>query len=469
MSVKPDPAASGELAPLVAGDEPARPPSPFLRRIWSLGSKAASRLRNGEAKADELITLCAALLSERGEAAGTRVAADLLAKYRALDPSARGAFFDLLGDTFLPDPEQVALAAEAYQRAPSSQTFMRLQKAAEPLRQELFRRVNLAPGGTAALIDLRRDLLQTVREHPNRAGIDADLAHLFRSWFNGGFLVLRRIDWRTSAVVLERLIQYEAVHQIQGWDDLRRRLEADRRCYAFFHPSLPDEPLIFIEVALTERMSSAVRPLLDPNAGVLHPSLARCAMFYSITHCQEGLRGVSFGSLLIKEVVEDLQRSFPKLKTFATLSPIPDFRRWLSSVAGPADGIQPDTKTAEFLTRLESGAVLAADPATGQAVKDDLMRLCAYYLTHARHGKAPFDSVARFHLANGARLDRLNWLGDLSEAGIQRSFGLMANYVYDLNDLERNHEVYARGYTVVASREIERLAKQSLLSDAAAS
>jgi malonyl-CoA decarboxylase len=397
------------------------------------------------------------------------VAAELLTKYRALDPGAREAFFDVLSDSFLPDPEQVAMAAEAYQRAPSSQTLLRLQSATEPLRQELFRRLNLATGGTAALIEIRRDLLRSLREHPERAGIDADLAHLFRSWFNGGFLVLRRIDWRTSAVVLERLIQYEAVHQIQGWDDLRRRLEADRRCYAFFHPALPDEPLIFIEVALTERMSSTVRPLLDPQAGVLHPSLARCAVFYSITHCQEGLRGISFGSLLIKQVVEDLQRSYPNLKTFATLSPIPDFRKWLASVAGPPDGILPNAKAAALLTRLESGAVRPTDPDASESIKDDLIRLCAYYLTHARHGKAPFDPVARFHLANGARLDRLNWLGDLSETGIRRSFGLMANYVYDLDDLERNHELYARAYTVVASRDIERLSKQSLLSDAAAS
>jgi malonyl-CoA decarboxylase len=319
----------------------------------------------------------------------------------------------------------------------------------EPARQELFRRLNLAPGGTAALIQMRRHLLATLRDHPERMSIDSDLAHLFRSWFNGGFLTLRRIDWGTSAAVLERLIQYEAVHQIQGWDDLRRRLEADRRCYAFFHPALPGEPLIFIEVALTERISARVQPLLDPNAEVLDPARARCAVFYSITHCQEGLRGISFGTLLIKQVVEDLKRNLPRIRRFATLSPIPDFQKWLA------------TERIDVLDNLESRAARLHNEPIAADLRDELMRLCAFYLTRATRGKAPFDSVARFHLANGASLERLNWLADTSESGIRRSFGIMANYVYRPDDLERNHEAYARGYKAVASRQIERLARQS--------
>jgi malonyl-CoA decarboxylase len=316
--------------------------------------------------------------------------------------------------------------------------------------------LNLAPAGTAALIEMRRHLIASLRAHPERAGIDGDLAHLFRSWFNGGFLTLRRIDWQTSAAVLERLIQYEAVHQIQGWDDLRRRLAADRRCYAFFHPALPGEPLIFIEIALTERISTRVQPLLDPNADVLDPARARCAVFYSITHCQEGLRGISFGSLLIKQVVEDLKRSFPRTKRFATLSPIPDFHKWLA------------TQRTDLLDRLESRAALLKNEPIAADLRDELMQLCAFYLTNAKHGRAPFDSVARFHLANGASLDRLNWLADTSESGIRRSFGVMANYEYRLDGLERNHESYARDYNVVASRRIERLAKQSRLTAHAA-
>jgi malonyl-CoA decarboxylase len=441
----------------------AEPGSPLLQRILSLRSRAGWRTRHGQPKAEEVLRLCEALLSERGEVSGARVASDLIAAYRALDAPARDAFFDLLSESFLPDPAQVAQAADAYRTAPSSETLLRLQAAAEPLRHELFRRLNLAPGGTRALIEMREHVMATLPNHPERAAIDADLAHLFRSWFNGGFLVLRRIDWRTSAVVLERLIQYEAVHQIQGWNDLRRRLEADRRCYAFFHPALPDEPLIFIEVALTERMSTSVRPLLDPGVRVLDPALARCAIFYSITHCQDGLRGVSFGSLLIKQVVEDLTRSFPRLKTFATLSPIPDFRRWLGSVIASPGALPRHSALDDFLARFDSRAVVLTDAVSAE-VRSALTRLCAYYLLHARQGNAPHDSVARFHLANGARLERLNWLADPSAAGIRRSFGLMANYLYRLADLERNHESYARAHRVMASREIERLAKQAPLA-----
>jgi malonyl-CoA decarboxylase len=268
--------------------------------------------------------------------------------------------------------------------------------------------------------------------------------------------VLQRIDWRTSALVLERLIEYEAVHAIQGWTDLRRRLESDRRCYAYFHPVLPDEPLIFIEVALTRGMSSNVQPLVDAAAPVIDPRLADCAIFYSITNCQDGLRGVSFGNFLIKQVVEDLGREFSKLRTFATLSPIPGFRRWLSSTgrknASPA-----------LVTLLESSDLRAAlaGLAESSPMKKELQRLCAYYLLRAKSGDAPLDSVARFHLANGASLQRLNWMGDVSDAGMHRSLGLMVNYVYRLNDVERNHEAYAKHHQIVASRELERQVRRA--------
>jgi malonyl-CoA decarboxylase len=430
--------------------------SPLFQRILALRPRSVWRSRNGQVQPKEALRLCDALLSERGEASGARVASDLIAVYRTLDTAGRDAFFDLLSAAFVPDPAEAARAADAYRAAPSADTLLRLRAAAEPLRQELFRRLNLAPGGTNALVEMRRDLLTTLREHPERAALDADLVHLFRSWFNGGFLTLRRIDWRTSASVLERLIAYEAVHQIQGWEDLRRRLEADRRCYAFFHPALPDDPLIFIEVALTEHMSHAIRPLLDPHAHVLDAARARCAMFYSITQCQEGLRGISFGSLLIKQVVEDLKLSLPRIKTFATLSPIPDFRRWLATRAAP--GTPPLHRALEeFLVRLETHPMALTDTVPAE-VRHALLQVCAHYLLQARHGDAPYDVVARFHLANGARLERINWLADTSAAGIRRSFGLMANYLYRLDDLERNHESYARDHRVIASREIETLA-----------
>jgi malonyl-CoA decarboxylase len=272
-----------------------------------------------------------------------------------------------------------------------------------------------------------------------------------RSWFNRGFLVLERIDWRTSAAVLERLIAYEAVHQIQGWDDLRRRLAADRRCYAFFHPALREEPLIFIEVALTRRLAGDVQSLLDPRAPLTNPSDARWAMFYSITNCQAGLRGVSFGNFLIKQVVEDLSREFPRIRKFATLSPIPGFRSWLSTAR---DLMSPElaalgTDHLDQLTTLPS------------RLPEEISRLCAYYLIREKRGSAPLDSVARFHLANGARLARLNWMGDASPAGVTSSLSMTANYVYRVAEVETNHEAYATNFDVARSSTVERLAREA--------
>jgi malonyl-CoA decarboxylase len=397
------------------------------------------RKRGAGGKAHELTALCQALLSRRGEVSGARLAAEVVESYKTLPANEADVFFDLLASTFSPDLEEVRAAAEAFAQGSSHAALQRLQQATESPRQELFRRWNMAPGGTAALIALRQRLLPTLGEYPDRRRIDDDLMHLFRSWFNRGFLVLQRIDWRTPAVILERLIEYEAVHQIQGWRDLRRRLEADRRCFAFFHPVLPEEPLIFIEVALTEGIAGEVRPLLDPEAPVTDPAQADTAIFYSITNCQEGLRGVSFGNVLIKQVVEELGREFRRLKTFATLSPIPGFRAWLTS---------RETRWA------------SADVSNASATEQrELTTLCAQYLLHAKRENEPADAVARFHLANGASLERLNWMADQSRAGIQRSFGLMANYVYRLDELEKNHDAYARVFRVNAARAIERLAR----------
>jgi malonyl-CoA decarboxylase len=307
------------------------------------------------------------------------------------------------------------------------------------------------------LVDLRRRLLRTLGDHPRRAAIDADLTHLFKSWFNRGFLTLQRIDWQTSAVVLERLIQYEAVHQIQGWRDLRRRLEADRRCYAFFHPALPQEPLVFIEVALTRAVSTQVQPLIDPDSPIDVPGRATCAMFYSITNCQQGLRGVSFGNVLIKQVVEDLGKEFPRLKTFATLSPIPGFRRWLQDRAATAPG---SISRALAALVAKGDAVTAADvDAASEPLRTEMMERCARYLVSVDAGVGAQDPVARFHLANGARLERLNWMGDTSVTGLTRSYGLTVNYEYHLADMERSHEAYANQYRVASSKEFERLTR----------
>ena len=438
-------------------DAPTKPS--LLRRV--LRSIARARpgdpSRAGIRDARRAIWLCHALLSERGDVSGARLARDALAAYQRLEEAALGVFFQLLAREFSPDPQQVGRAADAYRQDPSQSNLVELQRVVEPRRQELFRRLNMAAGGTAVLLEMRRRVLRQLGEQPHWVGIDADLAHLFTSWFNRGFLVLQRIDWGTSATVLEKLIKYEAVHEIQGWPDLRRRLQADRRCYAFFHPALPDDPVIFMEVALTRGVSTRVQPLLDLNSAVADPASADCAIFYSITNCQEGLRGVSFGNLLIKQVAEHLGREFPRLKTFATLSPIPGFRRWLTekSVQYPALN--------ELLARIDAPGSLQ-DKIGAAEMHRQLIQLCAHYLLYAKQGRDPLDPVARFHLGNGARLERLNWLGDTSPSGMRRSAGLMVNYVYHLDELERNHEAYARDGRVVAGRRFEVLARESLLA-----
>jgi malonyl-CoA decarboxylase len=411
-----------------------------------LGRLIAAGLRHGANGIQRAENLCRALLSERGEAAGTALAREALDACESLDDAGRARLFDVLARDYSPDPERVARAAEAYRRDPSASNQVRLHAAVESPRQELFRRLNMAPGGTAALVALRRQLLAALPQHPEWVALDADLLHLLRSWFNRGFLVLKRIDWRSSAIVLEKLIQYEAVHEIKGWPDLHRRLESDRRCFAFFHPALPDEPLIFIEVALTRGMAGRVQPLLDVGAPLGDPQRARCAMFYSITNCQEGLRGVSFGNFLIKQVAEELRRELPQLRVFATLSPIPGFVKWLRAQKQPG------------LERLgEPGWHEAKD--TG-ALAARLMPLCARYLVHAKRGDDPLDPVARFHLGNGARLERVHWLADTSPAGIDSSAGMMANYVYRLDQVEDNHELFVNEHRVIASRQIERLLRE---------
>jgi malonyl-CoA decarboxylase len=389
-----------------------------------------------------LVSLCQTLLSERGALAGAALATEVLDAYQSLSQPGRRAFLDILNRDFSPDPEEVGSAADTYRRDPSSDNLQHLQNVVEPPRQELFRRLNLAPEGTRALVQMRSHVLREIDDGAGLESLAADLGHLLTSWFNRGFLTLERIDWRSSAELLQKLIDYEAVHQIQGWHDLRRRLEADRRCYAFFHSALAEEPLIFIEVALTRGMSDRVQPLLDPDSPVNDPQAADSAIFYSITNCQEGLRGVPFGSLLIKQVVEDLKKSLPRIRTFATLSPIPGFRKWL---AGTGIDLDPGKLDAESRRRL--------------------LPLCAHYLLHEKRGEEPLDPVARFHLKNGARLDRINWLADTSATGIRQSGGLMANYVYDVPNLERNHELYARTGQVVCSRRVHLMAKQAALAN----
>ncbi len=424
----------------------------IIERI--LGSLGASGIvRTGaQRRADRLARLLRTLISERGEASGAALARQAVALYQGLDAPARSHFFQLLARDFSPDRELVLAAAKAYHRDPSPENLASLERVAEPARQEVFRRMNMAPGGTATLLDLRRHLLEEARGHPELTMVDHDLTHLLASWFNRGFLELRRIDWKTPAAILEKLIAYEAVHEIHGFPDLKRRLERDRRCFAFFHPALPDEPLIFVEVAFVNEMPSEVAPILALESVVGDPRRARCAVFYSITSCQPGLRGVSFGNFLIKQVAEDLRAELPNLKVFATLSPVPGLRAWAKKALHKSASAEP----------LRAKLVALADDSAAvppPELREPLEGLAAWYLTREWSGGHAMDAVARFHLGNGARLERVDWGADATPRGRAQSFGLMVNYVYDLDQVERNHEEYMNKHRVVASAAVERLAK----------
>jgi malonyl-CoA decarboxylase len=430
----------------------------LLQSIADQGRGLIDRARRAaggnEARGDTMIDLLRDLLSGRGEASGVALAADIMHRYGELDGLARTRFLLDLNDGFLPDAETIRAACRAFDAAPSQANLAALSSAVEPPRQEVIRRLNMAPGNTLGLVRMREDLLARLPKHPELAALDSDFVHLFSSWFNRGFLMLRRIDWRTPAHLLEKIIRYEAVHAIESWDDLRRRLEpADRRCFAFFHPALADEPLIFVEVALTRAMPDAIQPILAADREPLKAEAATTACFYSISNCQQGLARISFGNFLIKQVAEELKRELPQIETFVTLSPVPGFRTWVerqddaSSLLDPLDRV--------LLTTLASTPDTSPDALV--AARPVIRRALARYLLAAKgRGDRPLNSVERFHIGNGAALERLNTEADLSAKGLAEAFGAMVNYLYDLPLVEERHEVYAATGEIAASASVRR-------------
>lgn len=432
--------------------------SDLLQSITDRGRELLAKARGTEdVSPASLLKLATDLMTRRGEATGVALAEDVLARYAQLSPEGRRDVLLKLATEFGPDRAALEKAIETYQKDPSEVHALRLHEAAEPRRQELIRRLNQAPGGTAALVHMREDLFRSEGEYPALKALDADFRHLFSSWFNRGFLVLRRIDWTTPANILEKIIRYEAVHEIQNWDDLRRRIEpSDRRCFAFFHPRLGDEPLIFVEVALTQTIPDAIGPLLASERTNLQGAQANTAVFYSISNCQAGLRGISFGNFLIKQVVEDLRREWPKLSTFVTLSPVPDFVPWLDGELTRETSVLPDD-IRHALADLKGGSKVA--PA--ETLRKPLLAAAALYFTQAKTAKGgPRDSVARFHLGNGAQLERINWHGDLSKKGLAQAHGLMVNYLYELDAIEENHEAFADRGEIITSGEVRQLLKR---------
>src|SRR3954470_1088156 len=432
--------------------------SGLLSSISERGRTLLRRTGPSDAKQDpsDLIELCNELLSGAGEASGTAIAREVLDRYHHLDTTGRTAFFRTLARNYGPDEQRLREAIEAWHAQPTGDGTSDLHFASEPRRQELFRRLNRAPGGTRELVALRADLLDVKDDHGDLNALDRDVVHLLSSWFNRGFLVLRRIDWSTPAIVLEKIIRYEAVHEIRDWNDLRRRIDpVDRRCYGFFHPALVDEPLIFVEVALTETIPGAIAPLLAEDRQPVPVDRARTAVFYSISNCQRGLGGITFGNFLIKQVVEELRRELPKLENFVTLSPVPGFMQWMKTT--PYLPVSEDERP--LLKHLDDPE-WTDDPELTARLRPVIEPLAAYYFLKARTPKGRLiDPVARFHLGNGARLERINWLGDLSPKALRESAGIMVNYLYRLEDIEKNHEAYANQGEVAASGAVKRLLK----------
>lgn len=429
----------------------------FTDLIATLGERGRTLIRRrvpSPGEGADLVSRCEALLSGKGEASGTAAAAETLALYASLDAAGRHAFFTALLDRFGPDRALLDRLARAWLETPGEALAGDLHAASEPRRQELLRRLNRAPGGTRALVAMRADLLDALRADKRLAPVDRDFTHLLSSWFNRGFLVLRRIDWSTPAIVLEKIIRYEAVHEIRDFPSLRLRIDPpDRRCYGFFHPALPDEPLIFVEVALTDKIPGAIAPLLSADRTPVTPDRAKVAVFYSISNCQRGLAGISFGNFLIKQVVEELRREFARLETFVTLSPVPGFRKWLRTL----DAAHLEEGGVEVLARLDAED-WASDALVSERARRLLEPLMAVYLLHAKRPNGrPVDPVASFHLGNGARLERINWLADLSAKGMSESAGLMVNYLYDLEDIEANHEAFANAGDIAASAAVRKL------------
>ena len=429
----------------------------LVKRLSGLGLESLGNLysKNNIPKTEQIGNLCKTLLDLKGEASSIALAEEILSAYSHFNGDEKIEFFQFLEHGLAADPDKVQSSINKFQEHPSQDSIQAIHKASESPRLELFRALNMASMGTQSLIAMREDILGTLRDNPGFSAVDNDLLYLFRAWFNRGFLDIRRIDWETPAVVLEKLIEYESVHEIKGWPDLRRRLQEDRRCFGFFHPVMPYEPLIFVEVALTNEISSNVLELLEEEVNSSSISSYNTAIFYSINNCLEGLRGVSFGNLLIKQVVEQLEREISSIKTYSTLSPIPKFAAWLKSDVQDLE--------LEFLneTNKEQIRGLLIKPTTDKMqdpeLKGTLLSLCAYYLLKVKSRDKPSCPVARFHLGNGATLGKINWLADESENGMTQSVGMMVNYIYDKNTLAHNHERYEQDNSVVCSADVKQL------------
>lgn len=427
----------------------------IVKRVADIGG---TLLPTTQVQKVTLIDQCHALINNTGEATNLARSKQIFEKYADLDEKEKVDFLRQIQNDFGVEKKGFNKALDNWQKSPSEENYRDLHFASEPRSQELLRRLNSAPNGTKKLVNLRQDLIQLSNNKDEFYALEKDFKHLFSSWFNRGFLELERIEWTTSAEILEKVIKYEAVHEIQGWGDLRSRVAAqDRRLYAFFHPSLDNDPLIFVEVALMTQAPVEVGPILFPEEqlSVDDMSLANTAIFYSISNCQIGLRGISFGNFLIKQVVEELRREQPQLTRFVTMSPVPGLRKWATQNAKLSI---KQKQLVESLNQLET----MPDATFREANDTLLMSIVIEYLLHAKHRNGgPLNSVSRFHLGNGARLERINLWADPSDKGMSNSWGVMVHYEYHLDYIEINHEAFVSQGKICISPWIKRLTKLS--------
>jgi len=426
--------------------------------ISSIADVGQKLFKKTELKKDDLetiISLCDDLISTKGAAFGITVARDITDLYQTLSLENKLLFFKKINEKYKPSHTKVTEAIENYQKTQNDKNLYKLFVTSEGKRRELFKRMNMAPNGISTIVSLREDLLKTLDENKDLVPLDDDLRELFKSWFNPGFLKLAKITWETKAAVLEKIMKYERVHEIKDMDELKRRLGEDRRFFSYFHPALEDEPIIFVQVALTNGLGKSIQEITKPRSD--GDQKYDTATFYSISNCQEGLSRVTLGNFLIKRVVFEIQEELPNIKHFGTLSPIPGFRDWFSYLEDvKIKNILGDVPI-ESISFLKSSDLKVGDPRI-VANKVAITKLVAHYLMNEKnHKQLPINDVCRFHLGNGAIIDDIVINANVSEVGLNRSFGVMVNYLYELKNIEKNHEEYINNKTIIISDKLKKI------------
>ena len=427
----------------------------IISSIADVGQKLFKKSVVKKNDLESIISLCDDLISNKGAAFGITVARDITDLYHTLSPDNKLLFFKKINEKFKPDHNKVNSAIETYKREQNEKNLFKLFVTSEGQRRELFRRMNMSPNGISTIVTLREDLLQILTDNKDLKPLDNDLRELFKSWFNPGFLKLTKITWDTKAAVLEKIIQYERVHKIKDMNELKRRLGEDRRFFSYFHPALDDEPIIFVQVALTNGLGKSIQEIMKPTTG--NEKKYDTATFYSISNCQEGLTRVTLGNFLIKRVVYEIQEELPNIKNFGTLSPIPGFRDWFTTLdEGVIQNIlgKIPYSTVSFL---RSSSLKVGD---GRIVsnKKAIIKLVAHYLMNEKNKKdLPINDVCRFHLGNGAIIEDIVINANVSEVGFNRSFGVMVNYLYELKNIEKNHEDYVNNKNIIISDKLKKL------------